>query len=104
MLRRWSLGLAVSALVHALAFGGVMALVLVRGGGGPVDVEITGMSIDEVKDLPLGPPPGGARTGPGRRAPHPRAPRAADEAGTLASRAEAEAARAAPAVDETREE
>jgi hypothetical protein len=101
MLRRWSLGLALSAVVHALLVGGVMALALVGAGVGPVDVEITGVGIEDLKDLPLGPPPGAARTGPARRAPRPRAPRAPDsEAGTLASRGDSAPAHPVPAVDE----
>jgi hypothetical protein len=95
MLRRWSLGLALSVALHALAVAAVIGLALARSQVGPIDVELTG--ITEVKDLPLGPPPGAARAGPARRAhPHPRAPRAPDEvAATLAAREEAAASRAA---------
>jgi hypothetical protein len=88
MLRRWSLGLVLSALLHAVTIAGAIAVAFVRGAGGPVDIEVIGMRLDEVNDLPLGPPPGSARAGPEARTPRPRvrAPRAPDQAGTLASR------------------
>jgi hypothetical protein len=91
MLQRWSLGLALSALLHAVTIAGAIAVAFVRGSGGPVDIEVVGMRLDEVKELPLGPPSGGARAGPTARASRPRAraPRAPDEAGTLASREQA---------------
>jgi len=84
MLLRWSLGLVLSVLAHL----GVVAIGLAvgaRGFTGPVEVEIAGVSLEEVKDLPLGRPqngPGKAR-GPARArslAPETR------EAGTLGLR------------------
>ena len=66
--------------------GGVVAWLFVNGltFSGAVDVEITGMRLDEVHDLPLGPPPGageeaGARPRPPPRRRMPRPP--AEEAG-----------------------
>src|SRR4051812_43055395 len=59
MLSRWSLGLLLSLLAHL----GVVAIGLAvgaRGFTGPVEVEIAGVNIEEVKDLPLGGPQSGA--------------------------------------------
>lgn len=59
MLSRWSLGLLLSLLAHL----GVVAIGLAvgaRGFTGPVDIEIAGVNIEEVKDLPLGGPQSGA--------------------------------------------
>src|SRR3954447_18124632 len=59
MLSRWSLGLLLSLLAHL----GVVAIGLAvgaRGFTGPVEVEIAGVNIEEVKDLPLGGPQRGA--------------------------------------------
>jgi hypothetical protein len=90
MLRRWGLGIALSLAGHLAAVGGVVAILVLRGSslGGPVDVEISGMRLDEVHDLPLGPPAGGAD--PARRRPPPRArhhaPKTAGSGGELASR------------------
>jgi hypothetical protein len=92
------MALALSLLVHLVAVGGALLAAALYGGrlGGPLDVEITGMRLDEVKDLPLGPAPGGDRAAPGQRRPHARR-RAAptpDESGSLASRASAAESRA----------
>src|SRR5450432_3587277 len=62
MSRRWSLALGLSVLVHLA----LIALGLGLGARrftGPVDIEITGMRLDEVKDLPLGGPAGGRGAG-----------------------------------------
>src|SRR6266498_1598280 len=59
MLSRWSLGLLLSLLAHL----GVVAIGLAvgaRGFTGPVEIEIAGVNIEEVKDLPLGGPQTGA--------------------------------------------
>jgi len=58
MVSRWSLGLFVSVLAHV----GVVAIGLLmgaRGFSGPVDVEISGVNLEEIKDLPLGGPQSG---------------------------------------------
>ena len=89
MLRRWSLGIGLSLVIHAVVVGGAVGFALLRGYpfGRLVDVEIKGMSLDEVKDLPLGAPPGGplARKEDSTARPAPRAPRPADGAGELAA-------------------
>ena len=59
MLRRWSLGLLISVLTHV---GVAVTAIFVAGGRlpGPVEIEVTGLRIDEIKDLPLGGPQRGA--------------------------------------------
>src|SRR6185503_20233319 len=69
MLRRWSLGLALSFALHAAVVGGIM-----------------GMRIDELKDLPLGAPAAGEQGGRPRA--RVRAPDSDQKEGTLASRDE----------------
>jgi len=91
--RRWSLGVALSLAAHGVVVGGWAAYLLISGlsfDRGPVDVEITGMRLDEIHDLPLGARPAGAepstasaRPKARRRAPKPPAP----EAGQLATAA-----------------
>src|SRR5689334_15741520 len=58
MLLRWSLGVVLSLLAHlgAVAIGLALGA---RGFTGTVDVEISGVNIEEVKDLPLGGPQSG---------------------------------------------
>jgi hypothetical protein len=84
MFRRWSLGLALSVALHAVVVGSVVGWALLRGvRPGAVDIEITGMRMEDLKDLPLGPPPGGEE---GRRPrARVRAPAADEKTGTLAS-------------------
>src|SRR5262252_1888815 len=102
MLLRWSLGLVLSVLAHL----GVVALALAlgaRGFAGPVEVEIAGVSLEEVKDLPLGrPQPGtGKAQAPARaRRVSPAAP---EEAGTLGLRPDKadKAGGSSPTDDET---
>ncbi len=86
-MRRWSWALAVSVLAH-LALVGVGLGLGARGGlGGRVDIEITGMRLDEVKDLPLGGPAGGgAAKGQAQRRARSRV--APPASGTLATRAD----------------
>ena len=57
MLRRWWLALALSIAAHLAVVGGIVGGLIVSGLtlGLPIDVEITGMRLDEVHDLPLGP-------------------------------------------------
>jgi len=98
MTRRWSLALGLSLLAHLA----VVALALGLGAHrftGPIDVEITGMRLDEVKDLPLGGPAG--QNGPGHapRRPHHRAATPPAE-GTLAAQADKEENRGRPTPEE----
>lgn len=59
--RRFIAGLGLSVLLHAGAVGGTLGVALWRGLPGPssVDVELTGIKVDDIKDLPLGPPVAG---------------------------------------------
>jgi hypothetical protein len=94
MVRRWSLGLAISVALHAAAVGGVVGWVLLRDAAPRrVDVEIAGMRMEELEELPLGPPPGGDEGARPRRA-HARAPDVEASSGTLASKNEKEPPRA----------
>src|SRR6185369_9764102 len=75
-----------------------------RGFTGPVEVEITGMALEEVKDLPLGGPQAGEGKGRAAARPRSRGPHVAPAEGTLASRAgkdDKTAAPTPPADDET---
>jgi hypothetical protein len=83
MSRRWSLALGLSVLVH-LALIGLGLGLGARRFTGPVDIEITGLKLDQVKELPLGGPPGGAAKGHPQRAHH-RTPQQ-PVAGTLAAK------------------
>src|SRR5579872_6715347 len=88
MHRRWSLGLALSLVVHASVVGGLVGWSWLRGATpSRIDVDIAGMSLEELKDLPLGAPPAGER--PHAR-PRPRAPAppSSEREGTLATREE----------------
>lgn len=103
MWRRWSWALALSVLAHVALVAAVLALGLGRGLSGRVDVEITGMRLDEIKDLPLGGPAGADdRQGQARHRAHHRAP-PAPAAGTLATPADdhEQAGAAAPVEDES---
>ncbi len=85
MSRRWSLALGLSVLVHLALIA--MALGLgARRWSGPVDIELTGMRLDELKDLPLGGPAAGHGPGHAPRRAHHRAPPPAE--GTLAAQAD----------------
>ncbi len=102
MVRRWSLALGLSVLGHLLlvAVGLGIGLGRSRGLSGPIDVEVTGMRLEEVKDLPLGAPPSAAGTdGHARRRPRGPAPPPAST-GTLATRAEAHPRPGAAAGDD----
>lgn len=79
-MRRWGLVIGLSLVIHALVVGGAVGIALLLGipFGRTVDVEITGMSLEDVKDLPLGAPPGGPQAQktesaarPPPRSPHP---------------------------------
>ena len=58
-----------------------------RGFSGPVDVEIAGVNLEEVKDLPLGGPEAGEGKAKAPARARNRAPRVSAADGTLASRA-----------------
>jgi hypothetical protein len=102
MWRRWSWAFALSVLAH-LALVGVAIGLGARGGlGGRVDVEITGMRLDEIKDLPLGGPAGGGDA-KGHARHHARNRAApAPASGTLVTRADdrEQAGAASPTDDE----
>ena len=85
MLARWSLGLVLSVVAHL----GVVVIGLAMGArafSGPVDVEIAGVNLEEVKDLPLGGPEAGEGKAKAPARARNRAPHVAAE-GTLASSA-----------------
>jgi hypothetical protein len=101
MSRRWSLALGLSVLVH-LALIGIAVFLAARPFTGLVNIEISGVQLDELKDLPLG----GAMSGQGKghaphRAHHKSPP--APAAGTLAAKDDAQerAGRATGAEDDT---
>ena len=99
MSRRWSFALGLSVLVHLALIA--MALGLgARPFTGPVDIELTGLRVDELKDLPLGGPPAGHGPGRAPRRAHHRAP--PSDQGTLAAKADAreQAGRASPIEDQ----
>src|SRR5436190_13028370 len=102
MLLRWSLGLVLSVVAHL----GVVVIALAlgaRGFSGPVEVEIAGVSLEEVKDLPLGRPQ--PRTGKARAAARARSasPAPPQESGTLGLRPDKDnkAGGPSPSDDET---
>jgi hypothetical protein len=90
MFRRWSLGLTLSVALHALVAGGLVGWGWLRGAApSRIDVDVTGMRLDEIKDLPLGAAPSAPKPGP-RARPRARAPApdTAAKEGTLATRDE----------------
>jgi hypothetical protein len=85
MLRRWGSAFVLSIAVHLAVVGGVVGA-LILGGlsfSVPIDVDVIGMRMDEVHDLPLGPPPGApepqASPSPRARKRVPKAPAAEGE-------------------------
>ena len=80
------MALGLSVLVH-LALIALGLGLGARRWTGPVDIEITGMRLDELKDLPLGGPAAGHGPGRAPRRVHHRAPAAPAE-GTLAAKAD----------------
>ncbi len=93
MVRRFSLSLVLSVFVHLGAVVVVLALGA-RGLGGPVDVDVADVRLQEVRDFPLGgPPPGGSD----KPEAHPRARTHAPEVGkadgTLSTRPDKNAPR-----------
>jgi hypothetical protein len=99
MLRRGSIALAASLLAHLT----LVVVLLARGLGtwsGPVDVELTGVHLEEIKDLPLGAPPAGDRPAAPEKPRKPRArPRPADEA-TVATPSEVDERNGAAAMND----
>ncbi|HEX4403438.1 MAG TPA: hypothetical protein VH560_01330 [Polyangia bacterium] len=95
MLRRWSLGVALSVAAHLAAVGGVVAWSWLRGAApSAIEIDVAGMRMEELKDLPLGAPPSGAQPARARaRAPAP-ASASNEKEGTLATRAEPKPPRA----------
>jgi len=101
MWRRWTWAVALSVLAHFALVGVVVGFGARHGLGGRVDIEITGMRLDEIKDLPLGGPAGGGEAkGHARRHARNRAA-PAPASGTLLSHADdREQAGAASAADD----
>src|SRR4051812_13625649 len=60
MLRRWGSAFVLSIAVHVAVAGGGVGSMMWSGltFSVPIDVAVVGMRMDEVHDLPLGPPPG----------------------------------------------
>jgi hypothetical protein len=98
MSRRWSIGLVLSVLAHAAVAG--LALVLgAHGRSGPIDIELTSLRIEEIKDFPLGAPQNGEGSKP--KAParaRTRAPAVRNDTGALAARASDDKPRAGTAA------
>jgi hypothetical protein len=100
-MRRWSLALGLSVLVHLVLIA--MGLGLgARPFTGRVDIELTGMRLDELKDLPLGGPATGHGPGHAPRRAHHRAPPPAAAEGTLAAKVDPreQAGQASPIEDQ----
>lgn len=72
MLRRWGSAFVLSIAVHVAVVGGVVGALILSGlsFSVPIDVDVVGMRMDEVHDLPLGPPPGAPE--PKKDSPAPR--------------------------------
>src|SRR5262245_37921552 len=85
MFWRWALGLVVSVMAH-LAIVVIGLASGVRGFSGPIDVEITGVKLEEVKDLPLGRPDDGEGKARAAARARNRGPQPPPAEGTLASR------------------
>src|SRR5262245_61125026 len=85
MVSRWSLGLLISVLAHVsvVAIGLLMGA---RGFTGPVEVEIAGVNLEEIKDLPLGGPQSGEGRSSASARMRSRAPQAPPAEGTMAER------------------
>lgn len=89
MLKRFGLGVALSAAVHAAIVCTAVGFAFMRDATpSRVDIDIMGMRLDEVKDLPLGGPAAGQSEA--RPRPRVRAPASKAKEGTLATREELE--------------
>lgn len=73
--RRFPLAIAASLGLHAALAAGIVGSSLWNAWRTPVDVEITGMSLEALNDLPLGAPAAGERREEAVVAPAPRSPR-----------------------------
>ena len=74
MYRRWSLGLALSLAMHGLLAGGLVGWSWLHGAApSRIDIDVTGMRLEDLKDLPLGAPPAAATPAPAAAAARPRA-------------------------------
>jgi hypothetical protein len=85
MVWRWGLGLFVSVMAH-LAIVVIGLAAGARGFSGPIDVEIAGVKMEEVKDLPLGRPDDGEGKARAAARARNRGPQPPPAEGTLASR------------------
>jgi hypothetical protein len=89
MSRRWTLGLALSVCVHALAVGTLVGWSWLRGAApSRIEIDVTGMRLEDLKELPLGAPASPAAAPKPRPRPRPRAPDTTQKEGTLATREE----------------
>jgi hypothetical protein len=87
MSRRWTLGLALSVCVHALAVGALVGWSWLRGAApSRIEIDVTGMRLEDLKELPLGAPGSPAPAPKPRPRPRPRAPDTTQKAGTLVTR------------------
>jgi hypothetical protein len=87
-LRRGAIAFGLSLAVHAAAVVGVVAIAAWRGLSLAPRIELVPITLTEVKELPLGPPPGGSEESESDSAPRPRRRvrhRIASTAGTLAT-------------------
>jgi hypothetical protein len=84
MWRRIRLGLALSLAAHAAAVVGVVGWTFFHATPSRVDIDIVGMRLEDLKDLPLGAPAAGEKPAAPRAVVH--APSATEKTGTLASR------------------
>ncbi len=87
MLRHWGSAFALSIAAHLVVVGGVVGALVLSGLSFhvPIDVDIVGMRMDEIHDLPLGPPPAAREPKEARSPARLHAPRPPAPDGELAS-------------------